>query len=536
SGGGAAFFYHCKPIFTDCKFIGNIAESGGGGGLSCIAFCDPILTNCTFTENERGGMECYTSTAILTGCTFSNNVGWGLKYSNSLYMGPEIITGCTFTGNTGEGLILTAPNALVTNCVFEGNGNSGLFMGGGGVVTDCVITANYGGNGAVFGGGGTLENCIISDNFTRAIHSPLGGGTTFLRCTIVGNSGDGIYLEMMSTPELENCILAFNTGQAVNVRPGDPADPILTCCDLFGNAGGDTLRGIDGGGNFSADPLFCDPTNDDFTLNNTSPCLPGNHPDGEDCGLIGARGQGCGEIVISFDIHPRSCPNPFNIKWLENFDHGNEHALPKKGGVMPSAIVGSENFDVTEIDVSTLRLEGIMPLRHSFEDVTRPAADGEECDCTTDGPDGLMDLTLKFRRLDIAAVLGLAEDGDIATLTLTGSMLDGTSFEASDCVTILSKRPRPPVFSGPDQVVLHPAVPNPFNPVTRIRYALPSEGFVKLVVYDVTGRLVEQLVAQMQHAGEHIVTWDARKLRSGIYFYRLEVGSFTETRKLILLK
>jgi hypothetical protein len=316
----------------------------------------------------------------------------------------------------------------------------------------------------------------------------------------------------------------------------------LQCCDVFGNAGGDWVGCVAGqdsiNGNFSVDPLFCDLPSNDFTLKDNSPCLPGNHPYDEDCGLIGAWGQGCGEIVISFDIHPRSCPNPFNIKWLDNIDHGNEHehALPKKGGVMPAAIAGSESFDVTEIDVSTLLLEGVEPLRSSLEDVTRPATGGEECDCTADGPDGLMDLTLKFSRQAVAAVLGPVEDGDVVTLTITGSMLDGTPFEASDCVTILSKRPTPPVFSGPDKVVLHPAVPNPFNPVTRIRYALPSEGFVKLVVYDVTGRLVEQLVAQMQLAGEHIVTWDARKLRSGIYFYRLEVGSFSETRKLILLK
>ena len=147
-----------------------------------------------------------------------------------------------------------------------------------------------------------------------------------------------------------------------------------------------------------------------------------------------------------------------------------------------------------------------------------------------------MDLTLKFRRQQVASVLGPVADGDVVTLTITGSMLDGTPFEASDCVTILSKQPRPPVFSGPDQVVLHPAVPNPFNPVTRIRYALPNEGFVKLYVYNVAGRLLERLVSEVQPAGEHVVEWNAKRFSSGVYFYRIEVGDFTETRKLILLK
>jgi hypothetical protein len=243
-------------------------------------------------------------------------------------------------------------------------------------------------------------------------------------------------------------------------------------------------------------------------------------------------------VEVGFDIKPRSCPNPFNIKWLENIDQGNEneHALPKKGGVMPAAIVGSESFNVTEIDVSTLFLEGVEPLRSSYEDVARPALGNEECDCTTGGPDEIMDLTLKFSGQEIASTFGPVEDGDVLVLTITGLLLDGTPFEASDCVTILNKQPRPPLYSGPDQVVVYPAVPNPFNPVTRIRYALPREEFVKLSVYNVAGRLLERLVLEVQPAGEHVVEWNAKGLSSGIYFYRIEVGNLTETRKLILLK
>ena len=71
---------------------------------------------------------------------------------------------------------------------------------------------------------------------------------------------------------------------------------------LHGNAGGDWIGGIAGqlgvSGNFSADPLFCDPDNGDFTLSSQSPCLPGNHPDGADCGLIGALGQGCDPVSV----------------------------------------------------------------------------------------------------------------------------------------------------------------------------------------------------------------------------------------------
>jgi hypothetical protein len=123
----------------------------------------------------------------------------------------------------------------------------------------------------------------------------------------------------------------------------------------------------------------------------------------------------------------------------------------------------------------------------------------------------------------------------VVVLTVTGNLLDGTPFEASDCVRILAKR-------GPESqplgvsAVLYPASPNPFNPKTHIRYAIQAEDFVSLSVYDVRGKLVESLVSRSQGAGEYVVEWDAGSVPSGVYFYRLQTGDFSETRKMILLK
>jgi len=84
--------------------------------------------------------------------------------------------------------------------------------------------------------------------------------------------------------------------------------------------------------------------------------------------------------------------------------------------------------------------------------------------------------------------------------------------------------------------VLGAAFPNPFNPVTRIRYAIPADGFVELSIYDVRGGVVETLVSGERDAGEHTVEWRANGAASGVYFYRLTVGSFSATRKVILLR
>jgi hypothetical protein len=83
---------------------------------------------------------------------------------------------------------------------------------------------------------------------------------------------------------------------------------------------------------------------------------------------------------------------------------------------------------------------------------------------------------------------------------------------------------------------LHQNYPNPFNPATMIGYELKNRSHVTLRVYDVLGKLVSELVNQQQPAGNYTLNFRADNLQSGIYFYRLEAGSFTESRKMIILK
>jgi hypothetical protein len=78
--------------------------------------------------------------------------------------------------------------------------------------------------------------------------------------------------------------------------------------------------------------------------------------------------------------------------------------------------------------------------------------------------------------------------------------------------------------------------PNPFNPATRIRYGLPENAQVKLTIYDMLGRRVALLVDEKQPAGYHEIVFQATSLPNGMYFYRLNAGSFVETRKMVVLK
>ncbi|HRF65834.1 MAG TPA: T9SS type A sorting domain-containing protein [Ignavibacteria bacterium] len=78
--------------------------------------------------------------------------------------------------------------------------------------------------------------------------------------------------------------------------------------------------------------------------------------------------------------------------------------------------------------------------------------------------------------------------------------------------------------------------PNPFNPVTNIKFSIPEAGFVKLVVFDVTGKVVSTLISQSMKAGNYVADFDASSLTSGVYFYKLTSGSYINTKRMILVK
>jgi len=88
----------------------------------------------------------------------------------------------------------------------------------------------------------------------------------------------------------------------------------------------------------------------------------------------------------------------------------------------------------------------------------------------------------------------------------------------------------------PSGFILEQNYPNPFNPSTVIRYSLAENGFINLKVYDLTGKTVAVLVNENQKTGSYSVDFDGYNLPSGIYFYKLSVNDFTQTKKMVLLK
>ena len=93
----------------------------------------------------------------------------------------------------------------------------------------------------------------------------------------------------------------------------------------------------------------------------------------------------------------------------------------------------------------------------------------------------------------------------------------------------------------PKQIILYPSFPNPFNPVTTLRYYLPEDAMVNINIYDMMGRLVRTMVNSQQNAGYRSIRWNATNdagepMSAGLYLYMIKADEFRQTRKMVLLK
>ncbi len=243
------------PANRNISFGGkNIVLKSQEGRASTIIDCEHQDRGFFFVDGED-------ESATVRGFTVRNGLGsgGGIRCVNSW---PTIID-CAFTDNDGESYgggvycnNAVSPSPAFVNCVFAGNTAS---IHGGGVLLD----------------------------FSEV---------TFTNCTFVGNGapeGGGIHCGVGSAPAFTNCIIAFGVeGGAVHC-PGTSIPTVNHCC-VFGNAGGDELCG-DYWENLFVDPLFCGAAEGDYSLYDTSPCLPANNAWAV---LIGALGEGCTATVV----------------------------------------------------------------------------------------------------------------------------------------------------------------------------------------------------------------------------------------------
>ncbi|MBS1494288.1 MAG: T9SS type A sorting domain-containing protein [Bacteroidetes bacterium] len=124
---------------------------------------------------------------------------------------------------------------------------------------------------------------------------------------------------------------------------------------------------------------------------------------------------------------------------------------------------------------------------------------------------------ISFLNSDIGYIIG--RDGTILKTTTGGTVLIGNNNSLTA-----------------DKYFLSQNYPNPFNPETKIQFSIPKNGLVKIVVYDMLGREVKELVNEFKQQGSYNVSFNGASLSSGIYFYKLITDDFVETKKMILVK
>jgi hypothetical protein len=300
---GAGVGFHCTDLQETATIEGfgvvnGHNTEGGGGGVRCVnsnlLVRDCLITDCD-ASGDGGGIYAWDSNVEIEACRVANcsgNQGGGVYVLSGSPLTVRVAD-CEILDNeaaSGGGIVALGYEVTIVRCVVSGNVASWGPGGGIGcsspilVIQDCLITGN---SETVLGG---MSGLAVGPASSGMISG----------CTVAGNTGwnadDAAVLVYDSDITIDRTVIAFNDGRALHCDYDSQVS--VHCCDSYGNTDGDDLCGEDLGGNFSADPLFCDAENGDYTLDGSSPCLPGNHPDGVDCGLIGAFEQGCGAIPV----------------------------------------------------------------------------------------------------------------------------------------------------------------------------------------------------------------------------------------------
>jgi len=283
SVGGGIYCNNSSPRLRNVTFQSNVSPDDGGH-LACVNHASPIVENCVFNSgsaNDQGGaLYCSDwSSPRLTDCVFSHGSagyrGGGAAFSVNCF---PTLRRCTFehcNAPNGGALCFVYAFGPVDSCVFSGN------------------TATNGGGMQCYGN----AQCTIRN------------------CTFVGNgasgTGGGIDCRNNSSPTIANTIIAQATQGGAVARLETNCNPTLTCCDLWGNTGGDWTGYVAAqygvSGNVSVNPYFCDAAADNYHVEAASYCREGNNP----CGTrIGALGSGCTHTV---DVPAPEAPPPVSF-------------------------------------------------------------------------------------------------------------------------------------------------------------------------------------------------------------------------------
>ena len=458
----------CQNIkLANFTITGGNAESAGcvgGGGilvaLSNYGSVDVVLENLIVTDNSAlrgGGISIYQA----SGPTLSDLI---IQENTSQY--------------NGGGLNIDASVASVTGGTIRGN--------------NCVVGSSSTGGGIMMRNSeATLTKISITDNTTPGY----GGGiaiyntdAVLTNLTVSGNvgsvSGGGIGLLQNANAMIINSIIWGNDPNQLFESEA------ITLTVAYSNIEG---GGFAGEGNISADPLFVDADNGDYTLQGGSPCI--------DTGTADVDGDGVDDMTDYFGAAPDMGAFEFYIAAT-----GLQYTVDNSSVIF--------NWDPLE-NVQYYQLERSTDPAFVEDVVLNFAMDNSYTDS------GLEWDTEYFYR--VAAFVGYWSDYS----NVVSVILEFVGTDMGDAI--------------PETYAVHQNYPNPFNPVTTLRYSLPEDGLVNITIYDMMGRQISKPVNSFQNAGYKTIQWIGTNnvgepVSAGVYLYTIQAGEFKQTKKMVLLK
>jgi len=543
-GGGIACRHFSSPTITANTISGNSADSCGG--ILCWN-SSPGISNNIISDNSAidvGGILCYNSSPSIDNNRISTNRAYKFcggilcwYYSNPT-ISNNIISGNSADDSSGAGIYCRYYSSpMINNNIISGN-SAGYNAGGincyyysSPTISDNSITGNSAGK---HGGGircKSHSSPVITNNIISGNSAALKGGgiscydesnPTMINNTFSRNSaayGGGLSSDF-SSPIVTNTIFWADSSSSGEIYIEYGSAPEITYCDVQG--------GWLGQGNIDADPIFVGPYNADFYLRWHSPCIDAGVPDSLD--PDGTRSD-MGAFYFNQAV----------LGVIEVYPQNEPIVIPPGGGDLLYD-GGVFNFSGGNLTVDIWAYAFVPGF-------SRPQRIWRYNDIAIPAGDSIIKPNLS------ESVPGFAPSGDYAFVTYIGdypaSIIDSSCLYFSkdeggyassgidDWRTLKGWLDGDFLSTGsglPTDYTLTQNYPNPFNARTAISYELPVTRHVKLEVYNLLGEKVATLIDEEQEAGYRSVVWDASKVSSGLYFYKLSAGDFSETKRMMLVK
>ncbi len=274
--------------------VRNSVISRNGGGVFSEDGHGATIDSSTVSDNRGHGVWSYGLTTVKDS-EVTGNDGVGAHS----WKGRLSITRANVSHNRSGGATAYLTGISMHECIVLGNGGDGIRVDQGSIYMEGSLVADNAGHGVLLSDSGMFpKGDVLAYDFPDDVS---GGFPQILGCTIYGNTGSGIALYGVAGlfPQIGHTIISGNTGPSLIRTSPLGTCPSFTCCDVFGNEGGDWVgciaeqEGVNG--NFCLDPLFCGSEVSDFRLSSASPCA-----NGLGCGQIGAFGMGCGPTAIEY--------------------------------------------------------------------------------------------------------------------------------------------------------------------------------------------------------------------------------------------